>query len=53
MVDVYDEKGVRLTSIPSGDGLHGYTSTTVSVKRGSMIETFNEKGVRLSSVPAR
>jgi hypothetical protein len=43
LVYVYDEKGRRLTSLLAGkepkDGLQGYTSSTVSVRRGSLIYT--------------
>jgi hypothetical protein len=39
LIHVYDEKGRRLTSLLAGagpkDGLQGYTSSTVSVQRGS------------------
>jgi hypothetical protein len=43
LVYVYDEKGHRLTSLLAGqgpkDGLQGYTSWTVSVRRNSLIHT--------------
>ena len=43
LVYVYDEKGRRLTSLLAGKGpkdeLQGYTSSTVSVRRGSLIYT--------------
>jgi hypothetical protein len=58
VVYVYDEKGRQLGSIPAGnatkgDGLTGYTSTTVNVRKGSFIYTYNEKGRQISSSPAR
>jgi hypothetical protein len=41
LVYVYDEKGRRLTSLLAGkgpkDGLQGYRSSTVSVRRGPLI----------------
>jgi hypothetical protein len=56
LVYVYDEKGRRLTSLLAGegpkDGLHGYTSSTVSVRRGLLIFTYDERGRRLSSTLA-
>jgi hypothetical protein len=58
VVYVYDEKGRQIASIPAGnaakgDGLTGYTSTTVNVKKGSLIYTYNEKGRQISSSSAR
>jgi hypothetical protein len=56
-VFVYDEKGRQLCTIATGtatgDGLQGYTSSTVSVRRGACIFTYNEKGRQLTSIPAR
>jgi hypothetical protein len=56
-VYVYDEKGKQLFAKPSGnaagDGLKGYTSTTVSIQRASFIYTYNEKGSQVSAKPAR
>ena len=57
-VYVYDEKGRQLASIAAGnaakgDGLTGYTSTTVNVKKGSFIYTYDEKGRQISSKSAR
>ena len=43
LIYVYDKRGRRLTSLLAGqgpkDGLQGYTSSTVSVRRGSLIYT--------------
>ena len=55
---VYDEKGRQLASIAAGnaakgDGLTGYTSTTVNVKRGSFIYTYDAKGRQISARSAR
>ena len=54
-VYVYDEKGRQILTISAGnkpeDGLTGYTSTTVSVRRGdSFIRTTKRAG---KSVPIR
>jgi hypothetical protein len=55
LIYVYDEKGRRLTSLLEGkgpkDGLQGYTSSTVSARRSSLIYTY-ERGRRLSSTLA-
>jgi hypothetical protein len=54
---VYDEKGRQLFTISAGsgphDGLTGYTSNTVNIRRGSSIFTYNEKGHQISVVSAR
>jgi hypothetical protein len=56
-VYIYDEKGRRLASVPIGnskeDGLKGYTSSTVNVRRGDRIYSFDERGRQVSSTPAR
>lgn len=49
---VYDEKGRKLATL-AGDALHGFTSSTVSVKKGSWIYVYDEKGKKLSSIPAK
>jgi len=53
MVYIYDEKGRQIGSVTAGDGLQGYTSGSVSVKRGSMIYIYDEKGRQTGSTPAR
>lgn len=54
-VFIYDENGNQKMSIPAstnpGDGLTGYTSSTVNIKEGPYIFTYNENGVRISSTP--
>lgn len=54
-VYVYDTKGSILFTRPCGnrpgDGLRGYTSSTVSIKTGHFISTFNDKGMQISTVP--
>ena len=57
-VYVYDEKGRQLFSqsagnASKGDGLKGYTSTTVNIQRGAFIYTYNDKGRQISSTSAR
>jgi hypothetical protein len=53
---VYDEKGRTLFTKPrgsrSGDGLKGYTATTVSIRAGSSINTYDDRGRTLFSKPA-
>jgi hypothetical protein len=54
---IYDDKGRQAASIVGGggrpgDGLKGYTSTTVNVQRGSVIYTYDEKGRQINSVIA-
>jgi hypothetical protein len=55
-VYVYDEKGRQMRSIAAGsrpeDGLTGYTSTPVSVRRG-LIYTYNDQGQQISAHSAR
>jgi hypothetical protein len=55
-VYVYDERGRTLTTFPGasqpGEGLQGYTSTTVSVKRGGWINVYDERGNIKTTFPA-
>jgi hypothetical protein len=55
LVYVYDEKGRRLTSLLAGkgpkEGLQGYTSGAISVRRGVDLY-LRRKGRRLSSTLA-
>ena len=53
MVYIYDERSRQLASVSAGDGLQGYTGSTVSVKRGSMVYTYNERGQQVSMTSAR
>lgn len=51
-VYVYDgNKQLYTLAISKNDELVGYTSSTVSVKRGSFIHTYDEKGRQISSRP--
>jgi hypothetical protein len=55
-VIVYDEKGRTLFTKPlgirPGDGLKGYTATTVSIRSGSSIHTYDDRGRTIFSKPA-
>jgi hypothetical protein len=54
---VYDEHGRQVCSLAAGsnpgDGLVGYTSSTVNIKRGAFIFTYDERGRQLATTPAR
>ena len=52
-VYVYDEKGRQLATVPAGEGMQGYTGSTVSVRRGAFIHTYDERGRQISTIPAR
>ena len=56
-VFIYNEKSQQIASVPAGmgpgDGLVGFTATTVSVRRGSLVFLYNERGMQIGSVPAR
>jgi hypothetical protein len=56
-VYVYDEKGRQLRALSAGsmpgDGLKGYTSSTVNIRRGSFIYTYDEKGRQIATTAAR
>ena len=53
-VYVTNDKGVRIQTIACGngpnDGVTGYTSTTVSVRKGDYVYTYNEKGQQINAV---
>jgi len=52
---VYNSDGRIVCSIPTGssqgDGLKGYTSTTVSILRGAYIYVYNEAGQIIQTIP--
>ena len=56
MVYVYDENGHQLTGLMAGtgpgDGLKGYTGSTVNIQLGKMIYTYDERGRQLSGTIA-
>jgi hypothetical protein len=47
----YDAKGLQLFTISAGDGIVGFTQSTVSIRRGNFIHTYNEKGTQTSVIP--
>lgn len=53
-VYIYNEKDGTMAVIPAGtgpkDGLMGYTSTTVSIRRGFYVNVYNEKGGIVNSI---
>ena len=53
-IAVYNERGIQLTLIQAGtqpgDGVIGYTSSTVSVRQGRFIVTYDERGRQLSMI---
>ena len=55
-VYVSDERGSTLATLPGGDrpgdGLQGYTSTTVSIKRNGFVYVYNERGSTINTIPA-
>jgi hypothetical protein len=57
LIFVYDTNNRQTATIPSGsqpgDGLKGYTSTTVNVQHGFLIFTYDEHGRQLGNTPAR
>ena len=52
-VYVYDEKGRQLFVISAGDGLQGFTGSSVSVRRMNQVYIYDERGRQKSVVPAR
>jgi hypothetical protein len=56
IVYIYDERGRQCAAVNAGsrigDGLKGYTNTSVNVQRGSLIYTIDEKGRQLGAVRA-
>jgi hypothetical protein len=57
-VYIYDEKGRQTGCVGAGDskkgdGLTGYTSSSVNVRKGSFIYSYNEKGSQIACVGAR
>ena len=52
-IQIYGTNGSILGSIPinSGDMLLGYTTSSVTVRKGSFINTYNEHGAQISSRP--
>jgi hypothetical protein len=48
---VYDEKGSQFLAMAAGDGVAGYTASTVSIRRGKFIYIYNTKGSQVGTVP--
>lgn len=51
-VYVYNAKGSQLCVIAAGDGMTGYTGSSVSIKRGNFVYVFDAKGRQTSVIPA-
>lgn len=49
---VYDEKGSQFLTLAAGEGVSGYTASTVSIRRGNFIYIYNTKGSQVGTVPA-
>ena len=49
---VYNEKGSQIFVISAGDGIVGFTQSTVSIRRGNFVYIYNNKGSQLSVIPA-
>jgi hypothetical protein len=49
---VYDAKGSQFLTLSAGDGIVGFTQSTVSIRRGNFIYTYNAKGSQVSVIPA-
>jgi hypothetical protein len=47
---IMNEKGSAVATIPAGDGLQGYTSSSVSVRHGNIIRIYNENGGNIGAV---
>ena len=56
VVFVYNERGQSLFNKPAGsrpgDGLQGFTGSTVSIKVGFVVFTYDERGTLLYNQPA-
>lgn len=49
---VYDAKGSQFLTLSAGDGIVGFTRSTVSIRRGNFIYVYNNKGSQTSVIPA-
>lgn len=49
---VYDAKGSQFLTLSAGDGIVGFTQSTVSIRRGNFIYIYNNKGSQTSVIPA-
>ncbi len=48
----YNAKGSQLFVIGAGDGIAGFTQSTVSIRRGNFIYIYNSNGGQTSVIPA-
>ena len=48
----YNEKGSQIFVISAGDGIVGFTQSTVSIRRGNFVYIYNNKGSQVSVIPA-
>jgi hypothetical protein len=48
---VYNAKGSQLFVIGAGDGIVGFTQSTVSIRRGNFVYIYNNKGSQTSVIP--
>jgi hypothetical protein len=51
-VFLHDEKGRQIATVSAGDGLYGFTSTSVSIRRGQTIYIYDEKGRQTGTTTA-
>jgi len=49
---VYNAKGSQFLTLSAGDGIAGFTQSTVSIRRGNFIYVYNNKGSQVSVIPA-
>lgn len=49
---VYNAKGSQFLTLSAGDGIVGFTQSTVSIRRGNFIYVYNNKGSQTSVIPA-
>jgi hypothetical protein len=57
-VYLYDQQGRQLCAINAGntakgDGLQGYTGSSVNIRKGNFVYTYNEKGRQTGYVHVR
>jgi hypothetical protein len=51
-VYAYNSKGSQLCVIAAGDGMTGYTGSSVSIKKGNFVYIFDAKGRQTSVISA-
>lgn len=49
---VYNAKGSQFLTLSVGDGIVGFTQSTISIRRGSFIYVYDNKGSQTSVIPA-